>query len=82
MGLVAAVFKLMPESTGDLEQIKEQIKANFQVQDMKEVPVGFGIKVLEVMIIFDDKKGVGNIEEELAAIEGIASIESGDATLI
>lgn len=82
MGLVAAVFKLMPESAGDLEQIKEQIKANFQVQDMKEVPVGFGIKVLEVMIIFDDKKGIGNIEEELSAIEGIASIESGDATLI
>ncbi|HLD85473.1 MAG TPA: elongation factor 1-beta [archaeon] len=82
MGLVAAVFKLMPESAGDLGQIKEQIKANFQVQDMKEVPVGFGIKMLEVMIIFDDKKGIGNIEEELAAIEGIASIESGDATLI
>ncbi len=82
MGLVAAVFKIMPESGDVLDQIKAEINQKFKVQDMKETPVGFGIKLLEVMVIFDDKKGIGSIEEELSAIKGIASVESGDATLI
>jgi len=82
MGLVAAVFKIMPSSSEDIEKIKEEINKKFKVQDMKETPVGFGIKMLEVMVIFDDKKGIGSIEEELSKIEGIASVESGDATLI
>ena len=82
IGLVAAVFKLMPEGDASVENIKKEIKSKFRVQDMKEVPVGFGIKLLEVMLIFDDKKGIGSVEEELTKIHGVASVESGDATLI
>ena len=82
MGLVAAVFKLMPESTLDIGRIKEDVKSKFNVQDIKEIPVGFGINMLEVMLIFDDKKGTGSVEQELSEIEGVASVESGDATLI
>lgn len=82
MGLVAAVFKIMPASSEDTDKIKEEIKSKFQVQDMKETPVAFGIKLIEVMLIFDDSAGIGSVEQQLAAIDGVASVESGDATLI
>lgn len=82
MGLVAATFKVMPENPGDTARIVEEIKKTVDAKEIKEIPIGFGIKLVEVLLVFDDKVGVGSVEEKLRSISGVASVESGDVTLI
>jgi translation elongation factor aEF-1 beta len=82
MGLVAATFKVMPENPGDTKRIVNEIKSSIEVKEIKEIPVGFGIKIIEVLLIFDDAAGIGSVEEKLRSIDGVASVESGDVTLL
>jgi elongation factor 1-beta len=82
MGLVAVTFKVMPEGPGTEEEIKAEIRKRLAPKDIREVPIAFGIKLLEVLLIIDDKEGIGSVEEKLRAIAGIASVESGDVTLL
>ena len=83
MGLVAATFKIMPENIDtDLARIKNDIKSRVETKEIKEIPIAFGLKLIEVLIVFDDKEGIGSVEEKLKSIEGVASVESGDVTLL
>ena len=83
MGMVAATFKIMPENIGtDLNGIKNEIRSKVEAKEIKEVPIAFGLKLIEVLLVFDDKEGIGSIEDKLRSIEGVASVESGDVTLL
>ena len=83
MGAVAATFKIMPESPDtDLKLIEKEIRARVNAKEIKEVPIAFGIKLIEVLLVFEDKEGIGSVEEKLRTIPGVASVESGDATLL
>ncbi|MCX6815959.1 MAG: elongation factor 1-beta [Candidatus Aenigmarchaeota archaeon] len=83
MGLVAATFKLMPEDAEtNLEEVKKEIHSKMQVRQIKEIPIAFGIKILEVLLVFEDKEGIGSVEEKLRGVKGVSSVESGDVTLL
>lgn len=82
MGLVAATFKIMPDAPGHEDSIKKEIHQRLDPKQVREVPIAFGIKLIEVLLIFDDKEGIGSVEEKLRSIEGVASVESGDVTLL
>ena len=82
MGLVAATFKIMPENPQDVQQIKKEISSKIDAKEIKEIPIGFGITLIEVLMIFDDKIGIGTVEEKLRSIKGVGSVESGDVTLL
>ncbi len=83
MGLVAVTFKIMPENPDtDLNSIKNEIKSAGNVRDIKEIPIAFGIKIVEALFVFEDKEGIGSIEQKLRSIPGVASVESGDVTLL
>ena len=84
MGQVALTLKVMPESPDmDLQELKERIKEAVDVKQIVEKPVGFGLVMLEVLLVFDDKAGAGSdFEEKIRGIEGVGSVESGDITLI
>ena len=76
-------LRVMPESTEvDLEELKNSINEVADVKQIVEKPVAFGIVMLEVLLVFDDKVGAGDIEEKIRSLEGIRSVESGDVTLI
>ncbi len=86
MGDVAAVLKVMPENADvDMERIKSSIKeiveqSGMSLQSIEEKPVAFGLKMLEVLVVTN--KGTDEIEEKIKSIEGVASVEPGDVTLI
>ncbi|MBI4167514.1 MAG: elongation factor 1-beta [Candidatus Aenigmarchaeota archaeon] len=83
MGQVALTLRVMPESTDiDLEELKEKIKSAADVKQIVEKPVAFGLVMLEVLLIFDDKVGASDAEERIREIEGVGSVEAGDVTLI
>ena len=82
MGEVAIVLKVMPTGTDvDLTKLKEDITAtvpdNAKINTIEEKPIAFGLKALEVTLIFDDRKGGDDtLEERLEQIEGVASVET------
>lgn len=88
MGDVAVTLKVMPESPeADLEKIKAEISsvingAGVHLKGIEEKPVAFGLKCLEVLMIMPDQGGTDELEELLRGIEGVASVEAGDITLL
>ncbi|KHO47678.1 MAG: elongation factor EF-1 beta subunit [archaeon GW2011_AR5] len=83
MGQVALTLKVMPESPDvDLQALKERIAEAVDVKQIVDKPVGFGLVMLEVLLVFDDKIGAGDFEEKVRGIEGVGSVEAGDITLI
>ena len=82
MGEVAIVLRVMPTGTDvDLNKLKEDITSTVpetaKVNSITEKPVAFGLKALEVQLIFDDRKGGDDtLEERLEQIEGVASVET------
>jgi elongation factor 1-beta len=87
MGTVAVTLKVMPESpTVDLEKIKSEIRKkikNVRIKGIEEKPVAFGLKLLEILLILPDAKGgTDAIEEEIRSIKGVASVETGEVTLL
>lgn len=83
MGQVALTLKVMPESISvNLGSLKKKIGEAAEVKQIAERPIGFGLVMLEVLLIFDDRAGAGDIEEKIRSIEGVGSVEAGDVTLI
>ena len=83
MGQVALTLKVMPESPDvDMNQLKERIKQAADVKQLVENPVGFGLVMLEVLLVFYDKIGAGDFEGKISSIEGVGNVEAGDITLI
>lgn len=83
MGQVAVTFRVMPEQGADMEKIKSAIHS-LEAKDIKEEPVGFGLTALNVLFIFDDKQGADTdtLAEKIKLIEGVASVEPGEASLL
>ena len=83
MGMVGLTLHVMPESAEvNIHHIKENIQKVQHVPQVSEKPIGFGLVQLDVLLVFDDKKGAGDAEEQIKAIQGVGSVESGDVTLI
>ncbi|MCJ7479160.1 MAG: elongation factor 1-beta [Candidatus Nanohaloarchaeota archaeon QJJ-7] len=80
MGEVAVVLKVMPEDTEtELEGVKENIEDKVDVQDLQEEEVAFGLKALKVSTIVDDSEGgTDAVENAIAGIEGVRSVEVED----
>jgi elongation factor 1-beta len=82
MGMVAAEFKIMPESPDvDLEQMKVEISKVLKIQDSKIEPIAFGLKSLKILIVVPDKE-MEDVEGKLRKIKGVSEVEAGSATLL
>jgi elongation factor 1-beta len=83
MGKVAVLFRVVPESPEtDINVIKQKIEKIVSVKDFRVEPLAFGINQLKILVVSDDKEGLGNIEDKLKKISGVASAEVESVTLI
>lgn len=85
MGRVAIAIKVNTEGPEvDLEKLKSTIKEKVPVEDMEEINIGFGLKALRVMIVRPDAQGQGtdDLENTISCVEGVASVEVENVTLI
>jgi len=80
MGKVSVLAKVFPEDFEEIEKIREEINSKFNVKDYKIEDIGFGIKVLKVLILSEDT-GI-NFEEELKKVKGVSEVEIESITLI
>ena len=60
MGNVALILRVMPESPDiDLNDLTEQIKKKVPgLQDVREEPIGFGLKALKIAVVVGDGTAV------------------------
>jgi elongation factor 1-beta len=84
MGSVAVILRIMPESPEvDLEKLKSALKEKLPgIQDIKEEPIGFGLKALKLAAIVNDAGGETDaLEGKLNAIPGVERAEIVEVTL-
>jgi len=81
MGEVALRFRVMPERPGEgLEELKTRI-LKLGAREVKERPIAFGLKFLDVLFVVSDKEG-SDVEDKLKKLDGVGSVETEGVTLI
>lgn len=84
MGSVAVIMRVMPESPEvNLEQLKVALKEKLPgIQDIKEEPIGFGLKSIKFIAIVNDAGGeTDRLEKTLSVIPGVERAEILEVTL-
>ncbi|MFA4860373.1 elongation factor 1-beta [Methanoregula sp.] len=84
MGSVAVIMRVMPESPEvDLEQLKKALKEKLPgIQDIREEPIGFGLKSIKFAAIVNDAGGETDmLEKSLSTIPGVERAEILEVTL-
>jgi len=84
MGSVAVILRVMPESPEiNLEDLKKSMKAKLPgIQEIKEEPIGFGLKALKVLAVVNDAGGETDaVEKTLNQIPGVERAEIIEVTL-
>ncbi len=84
MGNVAVILRVMPESTDiNLEELKVAIrKAVPGVKEIREEPIGFGLKALKLVAVVTDQAGESDaIEQTISSVKGVERAEIVELTL-
>ena len=83
MGKVAVSIKVSTKEGANLKSIEADIKKIKDVKDVTEENIGFGIKIIKVLVVIDDSSGGSQaIEDKISAINGVDMIDVLDTTLI
>jgi translation elongation factor EF-1beta len=83
MGKAMVVYKIYPEDGKDINELMEELKKNQRVKDIKKEPIAFGLEVIKIGVIIDDKKeNPEEIEKEIRQTQGIKEMETEGVTLI
>jgi len=84
MGSVAVILRVMPESPEiNIDDLKKALKAKLpSIQEMKEEPIGFGLKALKVLAVVNDAGGETDaVEKTLNQVPGVERAEIMEVTL-
>jgi elongation factor 1-beta len=84
MGSVAVIARVMPDSPEvNLDQLKKALKEKLPgIQEIREEPIGFGLKALKLVAIVNDAGGETDaIEKSLSEVAGVERAEIIEVTL-
>ena len=84
MGNVVLILRIMPESPDvDLEDLKARLRAEVKgLQDIREEPIGFGLKSLKIAVVVSDAGGESDATEaKIMALDGVERAEIIELTL-
>lgn len=83
MGMAMAVYRVYPEENADIDELMGRISKVEKVKSIQKEPIAFGLVVVKIGVLFDDKKDdPEGTEQEIRKLEGIRDIENLDVTLI
>jgi elongation factor 1-beta len=84
MGNVAVIARVMPDSPEvNLDELKKALKEKLPgIQEIREEPIGFGLKALKLVAIINDAGGETDaIEKSLSEVAGVERAEIIEVTL-
>ncbi len=79
MGKVATVFKVYAD---DADAVKLRIVSALKPTGIQVEDIAYGIKIIKVMFVHEDKEGSTSYEDGLRKIDGVRDVEVDDETLI
>jgi len=83
MGKVIALYKIYPEENYDIDLLASEFKKLDKVKAIQKEPVAYGLVILKVGVMFDDKiDHPAEYEKMMEGIKGVKQIEDIDVTLI
>jgi len=85
MGGVAVIVRVMPESPDvNFDELKRALKAKLPgIHEMREEPIGFGLKAIKLAAVINDAGGETDaIEESLNGVPGVERAEIVEVTLM
>jgi len=85
MGDVQVKLKVMPEEPDLLDEVREGVEAAVpeaaELLGFEEEPVAFGLSALLLTVVVPDAEGGSEaVEEALAGVEGVQSVQVEDLT--
>jgi translation elongation factor aEF-1 beta len=81
MANVTVVAKIFAEDPAELNEIKTRISEAMRLADARIEEIGFGAKILRIMVVVSDKEG-GDVEEKLKRIKGVSQVQIEDVSLM
>lgn len=81
MGNVSVTLKVFPEDPGKVEELKESIVKAVSPRGIGVEDIGFGVKLIKVMVVVPDTDG-GKVEEKIKALPGISEVQVEEVTLV
>ena len=83
MGMAMIVYKIYPEEGKDIKELMEELQKNERIKSIKKEPIAFGLEVIKIGVVMDDKKDQPEqVEQEIRATPGIKEMETEGVTLI
>jgi translation elongation factor EF-1beta len=81
MGTAIILFRVYTDA-GREEEVKKEIEKRLKPKGIELEDVGFGIKVLKVLFIYNDEEGSSGIEADIKNISGVSEVEVLEESLI
>ncbi len=83
MGKAMAVYRIYPEEGYDLTKLINDLEKIEKVKSIQREPIAFGLEVIKIGVLFDDKKdNPEETEKQIRETPGVKEVESLDITLI
>jgi translation elongation factor EF-1beta len=83
MGKAMVIYRIYPEEDYNLAKLVSDINKVDKVKAVQREPVAFGLEVLKVGALVDDKLDKPeDVENALRKVQGVKEIECLDVTLI
>ncbi|MBN2478456.1 elongation factor 1-beta [Candidatus Micrarchaeota archaeon] len=67
--------KVYVENPEEIEKVKGEIEKIVDLEKSGIEELGFGIKVLKVVIVADESKGTDELEAALGGVPGVSQVE-------
>ena len=85
MGKTFVVFKVTVDDMDNLDKVEKSLRGlkNGMVKDVKREPIGYGIEILKVGILFEEKQEkMEESQQEIRAIPLVEDVEVETMTLL
>ena len=83
VGMVMIVYMVYPEENYDLVKLVDDISKLDKIKSVRREPIAFGLEVLKIGALIDDKLDKPDlVEESIKNTPGVREIETLDLTLI
>lgn len=83
MGKALAIYRIYPQEGYDIAKLVADLGKLPDVRGVQREPVAFGLEVVKIGFLIDDKTGdVNALEKQMSSVKGVGEVEPIEVTLV